>query len=106
MIIGSVCENIASEKRISVTPENVKKFVTSGFKVFLEKGYGSHLDIDDQRFSENGAEFFSDKEKILKDCDILLQLKLPNEKDLKNLSPNKSLIGVLILQATKIVFQS
>ena len=85
MIIGSVCENKASEKRISVTPENVKKFVSNGFKVYLEKNYGDHLDINDEKFSENGAEFFSDKGKILKDCDILLQLKLPNEKDLKNL---------------------
>ena len=94
MIIGSVCENKASEKRISVTPENVKKFVSNGFKVYLEKNYGSHLDIDDQKFSENGAEFFNNKEEILKNCDILLQLNLPVEKDLKNLSPNKNLIGV------------
>ena len=90
MIIGSVCENKATEKRISVTPDNVKKFVSSGFKVYLEKNYGDHLDIDDQKFSENGAEFFSDKEKIIKESDILLQLNLPDEKDLKNLPPNKN----------------
>ena len=65
MIIGSVCENKATEKRISVTPDNVKKFVSNGFKVYLEKNYGDHLDIDDQKFLENGAEFFSDKEKII-----------------------------------------
>jgi len=94
MIIGSVCENKASEKRISVTPENVKKFVSNGFKVYLEKNYGAHLDIDDKKFLENGAEFFNNKEQIIKDCDILLQLDLPDEKDLKNLSPNKNLIGV------------
>ena len=84
MIIGSVCENKASEKRISVTPENVKKFVSNGFKVYLEKNYGAHLDIDDKKFLENGAEFFNNKEQIIKDCDILLQLNLPDEKDLKN----------------------
>ena len=94
MIIGSVCENIATEKRISVTPENVKKFVSTGFKVYLEKNYGNHLDIDDKKFSENGAEFFDNKDEIIKNSDILLQLNLPDEKDLKNLSPNKNLIGV------------
>ena len=94
MIIGSVSENKDTEKRISVTPDNVKKFISNGFKVYLEKNYGEHLDIDDEKFSENGAEFFSDKEKIIKDSDILLQLNLPDEKDLKNLSPNKNLIGV------------
>ena len=35
MIIGSVSENKDTEKRISVTPENVKKFVSNGFKVYL-----------------------------------------------------------------------
>ena len=54
MIIGSVCENKSTEKRISVTPENVKKFISNGFKVYLEKNYGDHLDINDQKFSEKG----------------------------------------------------
>ena len=94
MIIGSVCENKTSEKRISVTPDNVKKFVSIGFKVYLEKNYADHLDIDDKQFLENGAEIFSDKDKIIKESDILLQLNLPDEKDLEKLSPNKNLIGV------------
>ena len=64
MIIGSVCENKASEKRISVTPENVKKFVSNGFKVYLEKSYGTHLDIDDQSFSEASVNRF--RELVIK----------------------------------------
>ncbi len=94
MIIGSVNENKDTEKRISVTPENVKKYISNGFKVYLEKNYGQHLDIIDEKFSENGAEFFSDKKKIIKESDILLQLNLPNEEDLKNLSSKNNLIGV------------
>ena len=94
MIIGSICENKDTEKRISVTPENVKKYISNGFKVYLEKNYGQHLDIIDEKFSENGAEFFSDKKKIIKESDILLQLNLPNEEDLKNLSSKNNLIGV------------
>ena len=74
MIIGSVSENKNTEKRISVTPENVKKFITNGFKVYLEKNYGTHLDIDDKKFSENGAEFFSDKYKILKNSDGIIDI--------------------------------
>ena len=46
MIIGSVSENKDAEKRISVTPDNVKKFISNGFKVYLEKNYGKHLDIN------------------------------------------------------------
>ena len=94
MIIGSICENKDTEKRISVTPENVKKFISNGFRVYLEKNYANHLDIEDEKFIENGAEFFEDKQKIIKDSDILLQLNLPNEKDLNHLTANKNLIGV------------
>ena len=94
MIIGSVCENKNTERRISITPENVKKFISNGFKVYLEKNYGEHLDIDDEIFANHGAELYTDKENILSKADILLQLNLPNENDLKHLSPNKNLIGV------------
>ena len=94
MIIGSVSENKNTEKRISVTPDNVKKFISNGFKVYLEKNYANHLDIDDNKFSENGAEIFDNKEKIIKESDILLQLNLPNENDLNTIPPNKNLIGV------------
>ena len=94
MIIGSVCENKNTERRISITPENVKKFISNGFKVYLEKNYGEHLNIDDEIFANHGAELYNDKEKILSKADILLQLNLPNENDLKHLSPNKNLIGV------------
>ena len=48
-------------------------FISNGFKVYLEKNYGDHLDIDDQKFLENGdklkitvmyrgREFYSRKE--------------------------------------------
>ena len=36
-IIGSVKEDFALEKRVSVTPETVKKLIDLNFSVFLEK---------------------------------------------------------------------
>jgi len=42
-IIGSVKEDLVREKRISITPETVKKFVDLNFSVFLENKYGDHL---------------------------------------------------------------
>ena len=40
-IIGSVKEDLAKEKRISITPETIKKFTDLNFSVFLEKNYAS-----------------------------------------------------------------
>ena len=94
MIIGSVCENKNIEKRVAITPENVKKFKSYGFKVFLEKNYANHLEIDDQKFSENGAVFYGDREKIIENSNVILQLNLPDNETLKNISTDKNLIGV------------
>ena len=93
MIIGSICENKTLEKRVSITPDNVKKFISNGFEVFLEKNYAVHLGFDDKQFMDNGAKFFDEKVKIIKDSNILLQLNLPDEHDLKHVSPNNNLIG-------------
>ena len=38
-IIGSVKEDLDTEKRISVTPETIKKFTDLNFSVLLEKNY-------------------------------------------------------------------
>ena len=38
-VIGSVKEDLTVEKRISITPETVKKFNDLNFSVFLEKNY-------------------------------------------------------------------
>ena len=47
MKIGSVSENQKIEKRIAITPEIAKKYISLGFDVQLSKNYGTHLCITD-----------------------------------------------------------
>ena len=49
-IIGSVKEDLAVEKRISITPETIKKFTDLKFSVFLEKNYAEHLGTADEEY--------------------------------------------------------
>ena len=93
MIIGSISENKDLEKRISITPDLIKKYTSYGFKILIEKDYGSHLGFSDQVFAKEGCEI-DNKENVIKNSDIILQLNLPNEENFKNISENKSLIGV------------
>ncbi len=92
MIIGSISENKEIEKRISITPDIAKKYVTSGFQVLLEAGYGSHIGISDDKFLNEGCKL-EKKENILKQSEIVLQLNLPEEKDAEFFHENKILIG-------------
>ena len=45
MKVGSISENQNLEKRIAVTPEIVKKYLSLGFEIFLIKDYGLHLSL-------------------------------------------------------------
>ncbi len=92
MKIGSISENKDSEKRISITPDIIKKYISSGFEVFIEKGFGDHLGIKDEVFLNEGCKIES-KENILKNSDIIVQMNLPDVKDTSLLKENKILIG-------------
>ena len=92
MRIGSISENKEIEKRISITPDIAKKYVTNGFQILLEAGYGSHLGILDDKFLNEGCKI-EKKENILNQSDVVLQLNLPEEKNLEFFQENKLLIG-------------
>ena len=48
--IGSVKEDLSVEKRISITPETVKKFFELKFSICLEKNYAAHIGISDEEY--------------------------------------------------------
>ena len=50
MRIGSVLENHEIEKRISITPDIVKKYSSLGFEIFLSENYGRHIGINDDEY--------------------------------------------------------
>ena len=93
MIIGSISENKDIEKRISITPDIIKKYISIGFKILIEKGYGSHLGFSDEIFVKEGCDL-DNKENVLKKSDIILQLNLPTQQNLQFISEKKLLIGV------------
>ena len=95
MRIGSVLENQNFEKRIAITPEIVKKYLSLGFEVSLCKNYGSHLGIKDEEYTEMGVKISNDEKEILSSSDVIVQLgMLPDDKS-SNIKENQILIGVL-----------
>ena len=92
MIIGSISENKEFEKRISITPEIAKKYISNGFEVIIESNMASHLGIEDEDFVKEGCKIES-RENVLKNSDIVLQLNLPDTKSTDLLKENNILIG-------------
>ncbi len=92
MIIGTVSENKDLEKRISITPEIAKKYISNGFEVMIEQDLASHLGISDKEFLKEGCKIDS-RENVLNQSNIILQLNLPDEKSTSLLKEDKILIG-------------
>ena len=98
-IVGSVKEDLAVEKRISITPETVKKFTDLKFSVFLEKNYAEHLGITDKEYKNKGANFYASAKEVLEKSELILKVNsLSNEES--NLVKNKS---ILIAEFDKIL---
>ena len=62
MNLASISENQQTEKRIAITPEIAKKYISLGFNLSLPKNYGIHLGINDDDYKNLGVNIL-DNEK-------------------------------------------
>ena len=95
MRIVSVLENQKIEKRIAITPEIAKKYITLGLEVSLPENYGEHLGFKDNMFKEQGVKISKDEKEIINSADIIVQLGLPSDDKISLVKKNQTLIGVL-----------
>jgi NAD(P) transhydrogenase subunit alpha len=95
MNLSSISENKNREKRISLTPEISKKYISLGFNLTLPKNYGSHLGFGDGEYKILGVNFLENEEEIIKKSDIIIQLGLLDNEKLLLLKENQTLIGSL-----------
>jgi NAD(P) transhydrogenase subunit alpha len=95
MKIASILENQKIEKRIAITPEIAKKYISLGFEVSLSENYGSHLGIKDEEYKELGVSILKDEKEIINNADIIVQLGLLDDDKSSLLKENQTFIGVL-----------
>ncbi len=96
MKIGSLSENKDLEKRISITPEIAKKYISLGLEVYLDLNYGSHLGFDDDQYKDIGVKVLNNQNDIISNTDLLVQLNLLSDENLSKIKENQSLIGMNI----------
>ena len=92
-IIGSVKEDLVTEKRISITPETVKRLIKLNFSIFLEKNYGEHLGITDQEYKNQGVNLFSSAREVLEKSEIVLKVDGPSNEEINLIKDKSILIG-------------
>jgi len=82
------------EKRISVTPDFLKKYIDSGLQVSIEKSMGEHLGFLDDNFKELGAEIVERKKGFL-EADIICSVNKLSEEDLTEIKENSLIVSFL-----------
>ena len=95
MRIGSVLENQENEKRISITPDVVKKYTSLGFEVLLSENFGRHIGINDDEYLKLGVKISKDDKEILSSSDIIVQLGMLSDEKSSIMKESQILIGVL-----------
>ncbi|MDC1280570.1 NAD(P) transhydrogenase subunit alpha [Pelagibacteraceae bacterium] len=95
MRIVSISENIKFEKRIAITPEIAKKYITLDFEVSLSENYGAHLGFKDNEYKELGVKISNNENEIITSADVIVQLGLPSDDKISLIKDNQTLIGIL-----------
>ena len=95
MKVGSILENLEIEKRVAITPDIVKKYISLGLDVNLSKDYGSHLGISYKQFEAEGANILADDEEVISNSNAILQMNMLSDQNCHKLKKDQILIGVL-----------
>jgi NAD(P) transhydrogenase subunit alpha len=94
MIVGSIKEDINSEKRVSITPETAKNIMALGLSINLEKDYAIHLGIEDKQYEKNGVKFYSNSKEVINNSKLILKVNCPTDEETKDLKEKTILVGI------------
>ncbi|MCB0287090.1 MAG: NAD(P)(+) transhydrogenase (Re/Si-specific) subunit alpha, partial [Calditrichaeota bacterium] len=99
MKVGVLKETFPDERRVALVPAGVTILKKSGLDVEVEAGSGNAAGFTDDEYRDKGAEIIADRNAILSNADILLQVRgygaNPEfgKNDLKSSKPGQIVIG-------------
>ncbi|MDB5574380.1 MAG: transhydrogenase (Re/Si-specific) subunit alpha [Tardiphaga sp.] len=92
MKIAVAKEIDASEPRVAVSPDTIKKFKALGVEVAIEPGAGIKSGMLDADYEAAGATISAD---ALKDADIVIKVKRPDASELANYKRGALVIAIM-----------
>ncbi|MCX7606799.1 MAG: Re/Si-specific NAD(P)(+) transhydrogenase subunit alpha [Bacteroidia bacterium] len=95
MKIGIFNEREGMERRVALTPEGVKRLISQGFAVYVEKGSGEGAFFSDASYREAGAEVVPTPQAVVSSVDVLLRLRMPTLDEVNAWPEGKVLVGLL-----------
>jgi NAD(P) transhydrogenase subunit alpha len=92
--IGSIKENINTEKRVAITPDTAKNIRALGLDVNLEKNYAIHLGISDKQYEEIGVKFYNSSIEVINNSKLILKVTCPTSEEINSLKEKTILVGI------------
>ena len=93
MRIGVPLETRPGETRVAATPETVKKLISQGHSVVIQKGAGVQASQPDSAYEAVGASVSSAADAF--GAEIVLKVRAPEAAELKHIKSGSVLIGML-----------
>lgn len=96
MLIAAVCrETRENETRVALSPEGVRKLISLGYEVHIEKGAGEASSYIDEHYQTEGARLRDDRDQLLSECALLLAVRAPDESVITKLKEGALLISFI-----------
>lgn len=95
MNIVALNESVAGERRSALTPQVVEKLVRLGAGVSVEPGLGVLAGHGDEEYVGAGAKLEPDRERLLREADLLLTVRPPAASVVASLGEGAVLAGFL-----------
>ena len=89
-------EKHTGERRVSATPETVKKLKSLGCEVYIESKAGELSGFSDFSYKQSGGEIVSERDiNIWGEADIVFCVQIPSDDNLITLKKGAILLGLL-----------
>ena len=103
LTIGVLKETVSGETRVALTPEIAKKFISLNANVIMERGAG---ELSNQIDGDYDGVEFTDRNEVLKKCDLLLTVQPISPEDSDELNQSSYVVGMVFGHLNKETVQS
>ncbi|MDQ8942808.1 Re/Si-specific NAD(P)(+) transhydrogenase subunit alpha [Acinetobacter soli] len=91
MQIGIPTETIAGENRVAATPETVKKLISAGHRVLIERGAGVRAAYIDSAYEQVGATITED---VYSGSQLILKVRAPQGDEIQKLAAHTTVVAM------------
>ena len=91
MQIGIPAETVVGENRVAATPETVKKLISAGHSVIIERGAGVKAAYIDSAYEQVGAKITDD---AYTGSLLILKVRAPKGDEIQKLNPNTTIVAM------------